>query len=75
MEPGWKGDKTHRTPLQVTIDQMVEGFQAQDRINGNNCGLEVIQGVVQLFNHRRPAEKYNGMEEFLEYRSEDAGLP
>jgi hypothetical protein len=75
MVPGWNGDKTNRTPLQATVDQMVEGFHEQDRIYGNNCGREVLEGVVQLFNHRRPAEKYHGMEEFLRYRSEDAGLP
>lgn len=75
MESGWKGDKINRTPLQATVDQMVEGFYEQDRMNGNNCGAEVLEGVVQLFNHRRPPEAYHGMDEFLQYRSEDAGLP
>ena len=75
MLPGWNGEKAPRTDIQSMIDQMIDGFHEQDRLAGNTGGLDVIKCMVQFFNHRRPPDKYQDMEDFLQYRREDAPIP
>lgn len=63
-----------RSSGQAHIDATMQKFHEQDRIQGNG-GREVIETLKQFFCHKPPPEIFENMDQYLDYRFEDIGIP
>ncbi|XHF98078.1 hypothetical protein AWENTII_001648 [Aspergillus wentii] len=59
---------------QAHIDSTIQQLHEQDRIRGNG-GREVIETLKQFFCHKPPPKRFENMDQYLDYRFEDIGIP
>jgi len=62
------------TPLQALINVIMQDFHDEDLKAGGNGGKEVIERLVDFFNHVPPKKEFTTLREFLDYRIKDAAV-
>ncbi|KFZ14995.1 hypothetical protein V502_05825 [Pseudogymnoascus sp. VKM F-4520 (FW-2644)] len=63
-----------KSSLHSLIDDTTAEILDLDRNNGNDSGKKMLEEMVRFFSRPPPPDKYNNMEEFLQYRRQDAAV-